>query len=58
MIQREEIQEIINGYDPKKVTLGIFGSHSALEAGMSAKDFDMPTMLFVQDGRDATYAKC
>ncbi|MDK2794828.1 MAG: 5-formaminoimidazole-4-carboxamide-(beta)-D-ribofuranosyl 5-monophosphate synthetase [Archaeoglobaceae archaeon] len=50
--------------DPKKivesyedVTIGIFGSHSAKEIGVSAKAWGFKTAIVVQRGRDRLYTK-
>jgi 5-formaminoimidazole-4-carboxamide-1-(beta)-D-ribofuranosyl 5'-monophosphate synthetase len=37
------------------VTVGIFGSHSAKETGISAKSFGLKTVIVVQRGRDRLY---
>ncbi len=39
------------------VTIGIFGSHSAKEIGMSAKAWGFKTVLVAQKGRDKLYTK-
>jgi len=39
------------------VTIGIFGSHSAKEVGMSAKAWGFKTAIVVQKGRDKLYTK-
>lgn len=39
------------------VTIGIFGSHSAKEIGISAKAWGFKTAIVVQKGRDALYNK-
>jgi 5-formaminoimidazole-4-carboxamide-1-(beta)-D-ribofuranosyl 5'-monophosphate synthetase len=56
MIKREEIQEIARGYG-KNVKVGIFGSHSAMEVGSSAKTYGFETVLYVEKGRDALYTE-
>ncbi|MBD3187275.1 DUF1297 domain-containing protein [Candidatus Bathyarchaeota archaeon] len=55
MLQREEIQEIVDGYSPPDVHIGIFGSHSAEEVGMAAKAAGMPTFIICQAGRESLY---
>jgi 5-formaminoimidazole-4-carboxamide-1-(beta)-D-ribofuranosyl 5'-monophosphate synthetase len=55
MITRKEVQEIVKGYE--KVTIGIFGSHSAKEIGISAKKFRFETVVIVEEGRDKFYAQ-
>jgi 5-formaminoimidazole-4-carboxamide-1-(beta)-D-ribofuranosyl 5'-monophosphate synthetase len=39
------------------VTIGVFGSHSAKEVGMSAKAWGFRTAIVVQKGRDKLYTK-
>lgn len=43
--------------DYKDVTIAIFGSHSAKEAGISAKAWGFKTAVIVQKGRDKLYTK-
>lgn len=56
-IERSKVQEIASEYDPEDITIGIFGSHSALPIGYSAKRAGLSTMLFAKEGREKTYAK-
>ncbi|MFW5912565.1 MAG: DUF1297 domain-containing protein [Candidatus Hadarchaeota archaeon] len=56
-IERKEIQKLASEYDPDEVTIGIFGSHSALPIGYAAKKAGFSTMLFSKCGREETYAK-
>ena len=51
MIAREKVE------DYEKVTVGIFGSHSAKEVGISAKAFGFSTAIVVQKGREKLYTK-
>ncbi len=57
MIDRTEIKDIVNRYEPEKFHVTIFGSHSALELGMSAKAHKVPTVLIAQEGRDEIYTR-
>ncbi len=43
--------------DYKNVTIAIFGSHSAKEAGVSAKAWGFKTVVIVQKGRDKLYTR-
>jgi len=54
-LSRARIQEILSSYDRDQISIGIFGSHSALELGMSAKAMDARTVIIVQKGRDTIY---
>ena len=56
-ISREKIRKIVSEYDPDKITIGVLGSHSAEEVGMSAKAFGFPTVVVCQKGREMLYAK-
>jgi len=57
VIERSEIQKIVSEYDPEKITIGVLGSHSAEEVGVSAKTFGFPTVVVCQKGREDLYAK-
>ena len=52
-----KINEVIDGYDPKKVRIGVLGSHSALEIASGAKQEGFETVVVCQKGRDKTYTK-
>ena len=51
----KKVAEIAGEY--KDVTIGIFGSHSAKEAGIAAKAWGFKTVVVVQKGRDKLYTK-
>lgn len=55
MIKREEIQALANDYKANDIHVGIFGSHSAEEAGMAAKSMGLPTFIVCQAGREKLY---
>ena len=55
MIDRAEIQAITNDYKASDIHIGIFGSHSAEEAGMAAKSMGLPTFIVCQAGREKLY---
>jgi len=55
-ITRAEIQSIVSAYTDD-VTIGVLGSHSALEVGMSARSIGSKTVVIVQEGRDLLYSK-
>lgn len=50
-----EARKIVKEYED--VTIGIFGSHSAKETGISAKAWGFRTVVVVQEGRDKLYTK-
>jgi 5-formaminoimidazole-4-carboxamide-1-(beta)-D-ribofuranosyl 5'-monophosphate synthetase len=57
MIKREEIQEIVEGYDPKKITIGVLGGHSGLDVCRGAKKLGFKTIAVCQKGREKTYTQ-
>jgi len=56
-IKRKNIQQIASEYDQQNITIGIFGSHSALPIGYAAKKAGFSTMIITKKGRDKTYSK-
>ncbi|MEM2091715.1 MAG: DUF1297 domain-containing protein [Candidatus Bathyarchaeia archaeon] len=56
-VGRSEIGKIASEYNPEKITIGVLGSHSAEEVGISAKAFGFPTVVVCQRGRESLYAK-
>ncbi|EEB74868.1 formate--phosphoribosylaminoimidazolecarboxamide ligase family protein [Thermococcus sp. AM4] len=57
MISRNEILEILERYDPEKITVGVLGSHSALDIADGAKEEGLPVLVVAQRGRHRTYAE-
>ncbi|ASJ03850.1 formate--phosphoribosylaminoimidazolecarboxamide ligase family protein [Thermococcus barossii] len=57
MISREEILGVIERYDPEKITVGVLGSHSALDIADGAKEEGLPVLVVAQRGRHRTYAE-
>jgi 5-formaminoimidazole-4-carboxamide-1-(beta)-D-ribofuranosyl 5'-monophosphate synthetase len=53
----DKIKQTIAQYDPKKVRIGVLGSHSALEIASGAKQEGFETVVVCQKGRDKTYTK-
>ncbi|MBS7624596.1 formate--phosphoribosylaminoimidazolecarboxamide ligase family protein [Candidatus Bathyarchaeota archaeon] len=51
-----EAKKIASEYDPNEVTIGVLGSHSAEEVGVSAKAFGFQTLVVCQKGRESLYA--
>src|SRR3978361_1490679 len=59
---KEKIQTIINNYiknryDLKNISVGVLGSHSALEIMDGAKDEHLKTVCICQKGRELPYQK-
>jgi len=57
VIKREEMQRLVSSYDSDSITIGVLGSHSAEEVGVSAKSMGLPTVVICQKGREALYAR-
>jgi 5-formaminoimidazole-4-carboxamide-1-(beta)-D-ribofuranosyl 5'-monophosphate synthetase len=56
MIGKRQILDILDGYDRKKLTVGVLGSHSALDICRGAKDAGFRTLVVCEKGRDKTYS--
>ncbi|MBI5158952.1 formate--phosphoribosylaminoimidazolecarboxamide ligase family protein [Candidatus Micrarchaeota archaeon] len=55
MLKREDVQAVAAGYND--VTIGVLGSHSALDVCQGAKAFGLKTLVVCQKGREKTYEK-
>jgi len=55
MIAQEEIKEVLGEYNLNEVTIGVLGSHSALDICRGAKDLGFKTLVVCQKGREKTY---
>lgn len=55
VITKEEIKEVLGEYNLKKATIGVLGSHSALDICRGAKDLGFRTLVVCQKGREKTY---
>jgi 5-formaminoimidazole-4-carboxamide-1-(beta)-D-ribofuranosyl 5'-monophosphate synthetase len=56
-MMKDKIKEVLRAYDPKKVRIGVLGSHSALEIASGAKQEGFETVVVCQNGREKTYAR-
>jgi 5-formaminoimidazole-4-carboxamide-1-(beta)-D-ribofuranosyl 5'-monophosphate synthetase len=56
-MMNDKIKQTIAKYDPKKIRIGVLGSHSALEIASGAKQEGFETVVVCQKGRDKTYTK-
>ncbi len=54
-MMKTKIKEVVSGYDPKQIRIGVLGSHSALEIASGAKQEGFETVVVCQKGRDKTY---
>ncbi|MDK2913689.1 MAG: 5-formaminoimidazole-4-carboxamide-(beta)-D-ribofuranosyl 5-monophosphate synthetase [Thermococcaceae archaeon] len=57
MIEREQILEVLEGYEKDKIKVGVIGSHSALDIADGAKAEGFKTVVVAQKGRHRTYAE-
>jgi len=57
MIERKIIQNLVESYDSKKITIGVLGGHSALDVCRGAKKHGFRTLAVCQKGREKTYTK-
>lgn len=56
-IKRAEIFEVLEEYEKDEITIGILGSHSALEIAHGAKKEGFDTVILCQKGREITYTQ-
>lgn len=56
-MMKNKINEVISQYDPRKIRIGVLGSHSALEIASGAKQEGFETVVVCQKGRDKTYTR-
>jgi len=57
MIGSEEIRTIIDRYDTNNITIGVLGSHCALDVCRGAKDEGFATLVVCEKGREKTYSQ-
>lgn len=57
MLERTTIQDLVESYEPKKITIGVLGGHSALDVCRGVKKHGFRTLAVCQKGRDKTYTK-
>lgn len=56
-IERNEVFQVLDKYEKDNLTIGVLGSHSALEIAYGAKKEGFNTLVVCQKGREATYTK-
>ena len=54
---RKDVEKTVSEYDPKAITVGVIGSHSAEEVGVAAKAMGLPSVVVCQRGREDLYVK-
>src|SRR5437773_2103532 len=57
MIEREDIVQVLEGYDPSKIRIATIGSHSALDVCDGAIEEGFRTLVFCEKGREAPYGR-
>ncbi len=57
MIDRKKMQETVSGYDAESITVGVLGSHSAIDVLDGAAQESLRSLVVLQKGRDAVYSK-
>ena len=57
VISHSQIRSIVNHYDLHNITLGVIGSHSALEIMDGATDENIHTVCICQKGRETPYRR-
>lgn len=56
-LSQKHIQELVKKYDPRKITIGVLGGHSALDVCQGVKKFGFKTLVIAQKGREKTYTE-
>jgi len=57
MIRRESIRRIVSSYDQASLSVGVLGSHSALDVLDGASQEGIRSVVVTQKGRDAIYSR-
>ncbi|MGZ4870001.1 MAG: DUF1297 domain-containing protein [Halobacteriota archaeon] len=55
MISKQDVLEVLTTYDKRDLTIGVLGSHSALDVCDGARDEGLPNVVVCQKGRDTLY---
>ncbi|MFZ2070600.1 MAG: formate--phosphoribosylaminoimidazolecarboxamide ligase [Halobacteriota archaeon] len=55
MISREEVQQILDGYDPERITIATIGSHTALQILKGARDESFRNLVICKEGTETVY---
>ncbi len=56
MITQSDLAKVLSAYDINNITIGVIGSHSALDVCRGAKDLGFRTLVVCQEGRERTYS--
>lgn len=57
MIERKDIQKLVESYDKSNLSIGVLGGHSGLDVCRGAKKHGFKTIAVCQKGREKTYTK-
>ncbi|MBX8631341.1 MAG: formate--phosphoribosylaminoimidazolecarboxamide ligase family protein [Thermoplasmata archaeon] len=57
MMDRNRIRKYVAAYDISSITVGVLGSHSAVDVADGAMQEKLRSLVVVQRGRDATYTR-
>ncbi len=57
MIEKKEIDELIDGYDTEDITIAVLGSHTALQILKGAKEMGFRTVAICKKGRELAYKR-
>ncbi len=57
MIERKDIQKLVESFDKSNITIGVLGGHSGLDVCRGAKKYGFNTIAVCQKGRENTYTK-
>lgn len=52
-----DVSQLLEGYHPKRLTIGCLGSHTALEIAYGAHREGVPTLVVCQMGRERAYTR-
>ena len=57
MIERKDIQKLVDSFEKSNITIGVLGGHSGLDVCRGAKKHGFNTLAVCQKGREKTYTK-
>lgn len=57
MITRDDVSKVLEDYNKDEITIGVIGSHSALEIGHGVKQEGLKSVVICQKGRETVYTK-
>jgi len=57
MIERKDIQKLVESFEKSNITIGVLGGHSGLDVCRGAKKHGFNTLAVCQKGREKTYTK-